>query len=253
MLKTVEEKYVDGIPPHAAPSAQSSSVFSVVSHNTMQAMTHSEKLALFRQGHILETDRPITPLKFDNVFVFLRILFAFCFAKPETLGWDPSMILDPVTKELLAISVTGCEYNSNVTVTRTFKVVKELHSSAILYGRGTRVWIVKDEQGRFFVLKDSWTLADKRGSEIEFVQNIERIILEDEDGYLFQYNCPTYCIGQELVWTTRTIRSQVEKRSIRNQRRIVTGPIGDPITSFRSKREFVSVMLDIVNCKFSLL
>lgn len=66
MLKAVEEKYVDGIPPHAAPSAQSSSVFSVVSHNTMQAMTHSEKLALFRQGHILETDRPITPLKFDT-------------------------------------------------------------------------------------------------------------------------------------------------------------------------------------------
>lgn len=193
---------------------------------------------------------PLTPLTSSNAFIFLRIIFAFCFASPEALGWDPSMILNPITKEVTSIAVTGCECNSNIIVTRVFKVVKLLHSSPVLYSRGTRVWIVRDEEGKFCILKDSWTLADTRVSEIEFVQHIERSIEQNAEGYLFQYSCPTYCIGQEVVWSTDTVRGRIEKHHIRHQRRIVTGPIGDPITSFRSKKEFVGVFLDIVNCKF---
>ncbi|KAF8342367.1 hypothetical protein F5887DRAFT_887411 [Amanita rubescens] len=131
---------------------------------------------------------------------------------------------------------------------RTFAVVKTLHSSPILYGRGTRVWVVKDEQNNsFYVLKDSWIQQGPR-SEIEFIKHIEKVVNEQADGNLFKYAHPHYYIGQEEVYDTGKIRSALPKKPpIRVQRRIVTGPIGDPITSFRSRYEFVSVMLDVVN------
>ena len=103
-----------------------------------------------------------------------------------------------------------------------------------------------DEQGRFYVLKDSWNSDDNNTSEIEFMKKINDAINDKTEGYLYRNICPTYYIGQE-VWCTDTIRLHVLKPCTRYHRRIVTGPIGDPITSFRSKKEFVSVFLDIVN------
>ncbi|KJA14667.1 hypothetical protein HYPSUDRAFT_208538 [Hypholoma sublateritium FD-334 SS-4] len=142
------------------------------------------------------------------------------------MGWDPAIRVNPSTAEVMSIDVTGFLEDTGVVVT---------------------LWIVRDEQGRFFVLKDSWTLANRSVSEVDFIQHITRAIQDDPDGYLFKYICPRYHIGQEKVWSTETIRGQLDKGPVRIQRRIVTGPIGDPITSFRSKREFVSVLLDIVN------
>lgn len=188
-----------------------------------------------------------SPLTSTNVFTFLKIIFAFCFALPECLGWDPTMKINPLTKEVTSITVTGYESGSTDLATRTFTIVRLLHSSPVLYSRGTRVWIVMDEQGSFYVLKDSWILGDRKTSEIEFVKHIDQTIKDDEEGYLYQYICPTYCIGQETVWCTDTIRLHILKSSTRNQRRMVTGPIGDPITSFRSKKEFVTAFLDIIN------
>ncbi|KJA23319.1 hypothetical protein HYPSUDRAFT_201598 [Hypholoma sublateritium FD-334 SS-4] len=190
--------------------------------------------------------KPI-PLRSYGASFFLRIIFAFAFAKPEVLGWDPTMKLNPETNEVVSIDVTGFYKDSTVATTHTFEIVKLLHSSPILYSRGTRVWIVKDEQGQFCVLKDSWILSGRTTSEVQFTRNIDRAIQEDPDGYLFKHSCPSYVIGQEEVWSTDTIRGVLAKSPTRIQRRIVTGPIGDPITSFRSKKEFVSVLLDIVN------
>lgn len=186
-----------------------------------------------------------------NSMFFLRIIFSFCFGKPPTLGWDPTMKLHRITKEVISIDVTG-SFKGQENVTRTFEVVRLLHSSPILYGRGTRVWIVKDETGQFFVLKDSWIADSKILSEIEFMKHIDRLLQDDEEGYLFKHSCPKYYIGQEKVWSTDTIRGSLKLPGsiTRVQRRMVTGPIGDPITSFRSKKEFVSVMIDIVNGMF---
>lgn len=187
------------------------------------------------------------PLKSYSASTFCRIIFGLCYCGPDVLGWDLAIRVNPSTGEVISIDVTGFLEDTGVIQTRTFQIIRLLHSSPILYGRGTKVWIVKDEQGRFFILKDSWTLANRTVSEVDFIQHITRTIQDDPDGYLFKYICPRYYIGQEQVWSTETIRGQLDKGPIRIQRRIVTGPIGDPITSFRSKREFVSVLLDIVN------
>ena len=179
---------------------------------------------------------------------FLRIIFAFCFASPETLGCDKSMEVNPNTGDVTHITVDGVEHNSITSTQRRFAVVKLLHSSPILYGRGTWVWIVRDENNSFYVLKDSWIQQVDVVSEIEFIKHIEKVLHEDPDGRFLKHAHSRYYIGQECVCSTDAIRGLLPKPPTRVQRRIVTGPIGDPITSFRSKHEFVSIMLDIVNC-----
>ncbi len=188
-----------------------------------------------------------TVLETYNIDHFLRIIYGFCFGSMESLGWDPTMEVDKKTNKLRSISVIGYGLNSTVETTEDFEVIRMIHSSPILYGRGTRVWIVRAKDGTFYILKDSWILEDGSVSEIEMLKHIAKTLESDPEGYLFKYALPMYHLGQESVHTTNTIRFKVHKRSARVQRRIVTGPIGDPITSFRSKAEFVSVCLDIVN------
>ena len=43
---------------------------------------------------------------------FLRIIFAFCFGSPETLGCDKSMEVNPDTGDVTHITVDGVEHNS---------------------------------------------------------------------------------------------------------------------------------------------
>ncbi len=119
------------------------------------------------------------------------------------------------------------------------------------FGRGTKVWIVRDKQGAYFILKDSWILASNSVSEIEFIKYINKAIKEHPQGHLFRNSCPSYRIGQESVASTDTVRTMLTGRPpARIRRRIVTATIGDPITSFRSKREFVAVFIDLVNGMF---
>lgn len=179
---------------------------------------------------------------------FLRVIFSFCFTNTETIGWDPTMNIDPKTHEVLSITVTGPDCKSGVLVTQKFFVVKLIHNSPILFGRGTRVWIVKDEKDVFYILKDSWILHSNNASEIALIKHVEKTIEQDPDGPLFKHICPRYYIGQDTVNSTNVIRgAKIDSFGTRCQRRIVTGPIGDPITSFRSKVEFVTTCLDLVN------
>ena len=39
---------------------------------------------------------------------------------------------------------------------------------------------------------------------------------------------------------------QIARRTHRIHRRIVTSPVGDPITSFKTKKEFIRVLINII-------
>ena len=194
------------------------------------------------------TRTQLVPMQTYAALHFLRIIFAFCFASPGTLGCDESMEVNPQTGDITHITVNGVERNSIIPTKHRFAVIKSLHSSPILYGHGTRVWIVKDEHDSFYVLKDLWTQWASTVSEIQFLQHIKKVVDEDPDGRFFWHAHPQYYIGQDCVCSTDTVRGLLPKPPTCLQRQIVTGPIGDPITSFRSKHEFVSIMLDLVNC-----
>ena len=223
--------YVCGLGIYGKPTDMLYYIFATVDH---AGVTHTQS----------------APLSSYSIDHFLRIIYAFVCGNTESLGWDPTMEVDAKTKEVRAIYVTGCEGNATEVTTRKFDVVKIIHSSPILFGRATRVWIVKDNTNAFCILKDSW-ISSTADSEIQMIKQVEQALKTDPTGFLFQYSCAMYYIGQECVHSTDTIRTRLDRTgvAIRIQRRIVTGPIGDPITSFRSKLEFVSVCLDAVNGK----
>ncbi len=125
------------------------------------------------------------------------------------------------------------EGNSTELTTRKFDVVKIIHSSPILFGHATRVWIVKDKDNGFFILKDSW-ISSTADSEILMTKQVEKALKNDPTGFLFQYSCAVYYIGQDCVHLTDTICTRLDRNgvAIRFQQRLVMGPIGDPITSF---------------------
>ncbi|KAF9471666.1 hypothetical protein BDN70DRAFT_775931, partial [Pholiota conissans] len=128
-----------------------------------------------------------------------------------------------------------------------FEVVRCLHSTPQVSGRATRVWLVR-RKGRYYVLKDSWPLQMMPFSEIRHLLKINHTIMNDEEMRdSLKHTYPTLIVGQELGDSTDIRRVEVpHKPHPRIHRRIVTKPIGDPLTSFRSKFELCSVLCDVV-------
>ena len=121
------------------------------------------------------------------------------------------MEVNPQTGDITHITINGVEHDSIIPAKHWFAVVKSLHSSPILYGCGTRVWIVKDEHDSFYVLKDSWTQWASTASEIQFIKHIEKVVNEDPDGQFFQHAHPQYYIGQDCVCSTDMVCSLLPK------------------------------------------
>jgi hypothetical protein len=64
---------------------------------------------------------------------------------------------------------------------------------------------------------------------------------------------PRFIVGEEMGDSTDERRGRLTNKPPEClHRRVVTGPVGDPLTSFRSHEEFVQVLLDCVNCKSSI-
>ncbi len=64
---------------------------------------------------------------------------------------------------------------------------------------------------------------------------------------------PRFIVGEEIGDSTKKRRGRLaDPPPERLHRWIVTGPVGDALTSFCSREEFVKVLLDCVDCKFSV-
>ncbi|KAF8957875.1 hypothetical protein BDZ97DRAFT_1669192 [Flammula alnicola] len=143
--------------------------------------------------------------------------------------------------------------SGNITKIRVedqeFDVVKHIHSSLVLFGRGTHVFVVRDKDGTYHILKDAWLLVDHGISEITVLSEINHILNSDssEDAKAYRSMHPRFIVGQELGDSTRARRGRLtDTPPDCVHHRVVTGPVGDPITSFRSRVEFVQVILDCV-------
>jgi hypothetical protein len=171
-----------------------------------------------------------------------RIIFALSYAKPELLGIDTSMTMDLISGNVTNVKVQNQE----------FRVVKHIHSSLILFGRGTHVFLVQAEDGGFHILKDAWLLVDHGISEISVLSSINDVLEKDssEDAKTYRSMHPRFIIGEDIGDSTKARRGRLtQPPPDRVHRRVVTGPVGDPLTSFRSREEFVKVLLDCVKCK----
>jgi hypothetical protein len=109
------------------------------------------------------------------------------------------------------------------------EVVKRIHALWPLFGRGTQVWIVTHE-GINYVMKDSWVRKDRIRNEVAHLCMMK-------DHKELEDRIPTLICGGGVVITgikdsTRRYRSAHCFHRI--HRRIVTSPVGEPITCFRS-------------------
>lgn len=201
--------------------------------------------ALIDRGGVLST-RP-APINGFDALLLGRIIYALVFGDERLLGLDPKVIVARDTGLPLGVHVDG----------QYFTIVKAIHISPILCGRGTRVYIVKDKYERFHILKDSWVLMTHahQNSEIQHLKHISAKAKEKRASnsgtsfrsYLLQ---PRFVAGEEEVANTNTPRGYAWVNAYpRIRRRMVNGPIGDPITSYRSRAECLQALIDIADGK----
>jgi len=172
-----------------------------------------------------------------NSLLFLSVLAFLMFGSPEDIGLNPSFEINPSNGRVVAIK---CENHR-------FEVVKRIHVLRSLFGRGTQVWIVT-YKGIKYVLKDSWVREDRIRNKVAHLSRMKDHSKELED------RVPTLICGGDVVIdgiidSTRHYRSA--RCSHRIHRRIVTSPVGDPITSFKSKKEFIKAMISIIESKWT--
>lgn len=168
------------------------------------------------------------------------IVFGLSYASPQFLGIDTSMTVDLFSGDVTKIKVEDQEFN----------VIKHIYSSLNLFGRGTHVFLVQDKDGKFHVLKDAWIRADHGISEIDILSSISETLKNDPspDAQKYRLMHPRFVVGKEMSDSTTLRRGRLTNMPpARLHRRVVTGPVGDPLTSFRSRAEFVKVLLDCVD------
>ncbi|KJA18090.1 hypothetical protein HYPSUDRAFT_45677 [Hypholoma sublateritium FD-334 SS-4] len=199
-------------------------------------LIHFSVVVVDRTGAICTAPAPL--ISFDAIS-FARVVYTLTFGDTRILGADPKVIINPLTGDPQAVVVDG----------QQFTIITKISASPHIFGRGTRVYIVKDQHGRFHILKDSWVLASHKFSEIEHVKNISSKVqtdsgLDDRSKIL----SPRFVAGENHVDDTDEPRGLLRRIDIaRIRRRIVTGPIGDPITTYRSRVECLQALIDVVD------
>lgn len=122
-----------------------------------------------------------------------------------------------------------------------FTFVKEIHTSPYLFSRGTHVFIVKDAYDQHHIFKDLWILASHAISEIHNLQlYIKKVSKVGVEAFRFPHLTPRFIAGDNHVNDTDATRGLVTKlEAARIHCHIVTGPIGDPITSYLLRIECI--------------
>ena len=170
---------------------------------------------------------------------FLKILSFLMFGRDSDIGLDPHFVRNPESDKLVAVNVEDSRY----------ELVDHIYTFKGLRGRGTNVWIVT-RNGERYVLKDSWVPERYVESEIDHLKamlghpQLESLV-------------PTFVAGGEIkingiTDSTTNYRGSGLIGRPGNQhthRRSVVSSVGKPLTSFRSKKEFVKAVIDVVGGK----
>jgi hypothetical protein len=167
----------------------------------------------------------------ENGLLLLSILAFLMFGSPEDIGLDPHFETNLLNGHIVAVE---CE-------NRRFEVLKRIHALPTLFGRGTQVWIVA-HKGIRYIMKDSWVREDRTNNELA---HLRKMLSHKE----LKDRVPTLICGGDVVvggFKDSTKHYRIARWDHRIHRRIVTSPVGDPITSFKTKKEFIRVLIDII-------
>jgi hypothetical protein len=184
-----------------------------------------------RQGQL--TSGSLSFSKREDVTLFLRVIIALMFGQDMHLGLDPNMLRD-VNHHVSKIFVDGTLYS----------VRRNIYSLQSLLGRGTKVWIVTKDHTPY-ILKDAWIQASRVENENNHLKKIQGIPV-------LKGKVPTLVAGEDVLiddmqdstlWYRMGLGRDDEHRV---HRRVLTSNIGNSITTFTSKAEFIRAMIDVV-------
>lgn len=188
-----------------------------------------------REGQIRYSGSSLVNKGSEPALIFLKILAFFMFGKDSDIGLDPNFVRDGKNDTLTAVLVDGVRY----------EIVRRIYILESLLGRGTKVWVV-ERDGVEYVLKDSWIQADRVESEANHL----RLMLGHDK---IKSKVPTFIGGGDVKIDGVTDSTSIYRgsgllgrpRNQRIHRRIITTPIGEPLTNFQSKKEFIMAMITV--------
>ena len=165
----------------------------------------------------------------------LCMLALLGFGNPEHVGYDPTFIyFSPSSSEL---TPTG----SIQVRLLVFKIINRIFFNFLICGRGTSCWhVCLDDQD--YVIKDSWTHVSR--------MNREQDILNKIHGVKGVPQLITAWIVEIAGSDDRTDahRSSFPSLSgIHIHQQLVIQPVGRPLSDFKSIRELLSVLIDILD------
>lgn len=168
----------------------------------------------------------------EYVKLFLRVFITLMFGEERHLGLDPNMTRN-TKNQISKIRLDG----------KLFSVRRKIYSLQSLLGRGTQVWIVT-RHGKPYILKDAWVQASR-------VENENLHLKAIRDIPALEGKVPTFVAGEDVMIgnlpdDTLWYRGEGYEDVYRVHRRVLTSGIGNSITTFTSKVEFIRAMIDIV-------
>ncbi|KAK7042441.1 hypothetical protein R3P38DRAFT_2890495 [Favolaschia claudopus] len=174
---------------------------------------------------------------------FVRVLAALMFADRATLGYDPSIVEN--NKGGRYIEVAGNRYD----------IIETLYISDGVCGRGTVCWHVCHND-KFLVIKDAWVVKIVKEkwdptpcTEAETLERIKGLA-----GVPLLHDVDIVTVNGE--WGTDALRiclrSRIGKIDKRIHQRLVLQPFGQPLSTFASRKELISVLIDAVKAHWNL-
>ena len=192
-------------------------------------LTFNDKNAILfvcdRAGVVHSKPLPLSKSKKE----LLRLIAGFAFAQEYVLGYDETMkgSGDAIT----AITINGEE----------FTVIKRVFRSSTMRGRATQCWHVRSADGKEYIIKDSWIDTRRQLNEIDILREISDVV-----------NVPTLVTGWDVCLpngkkdTTGIRWLKTHTGEERVHRRLLIEEVGEPLSTFRSKKELVGAFIDVI-------
>ena len=169
--------------------------------------------------------------------LFLQIMMGLLFASNEDIGYDPTMYLDE--QNVWHIRMKEKDY----------KFVKQVWSSDMIQGHGTWCWIVECD-GKRFVMKDSWILASRSPTEVEFFEHTNKLEIKHLARMVYYENVE---VREGVLDTTDSHRCAYKKLENCIHCQIFFAEEGTPIYMFQSKRDLVCALIEIIEYECRLV
>jgi len=171
--------------------------------------------------------------------VFLRVLAGLLFAETTTLGFDPTITISGGVKQ--------------VEVTNMYTIHGTIFRSQVIRGRATICWHAT-RNGMDYVIKDTWidTARQTKHKILNKLQGVEGVPRVVEAKVLTIHGHTDLTDSRRAMFRDLSItcnasdRQRFKKLENCIHVRLVLEPFTTPIWNFTSKRELLSVLIDIV-------